>query len=71
MIDFTLDLIRSEIKSLTPEEGKQILVDACRHAQLPDDDPSLSERERALRKAAKEHAKVVRESKPFVMPVLK
>lgn len=71
MIDFTLDLIRSKIKSLTPGEGRQILADAWRHAQLPDDDPSLSEREQKLRKAAKEHVRVVRESKPFVMPVLK
>lgn len=65
-----LDILVSKIKSLTPEEIRQILVDSARDALLPDDDPSLSARERAFRKAAKEHAKLVRKSEPFVMSVL-
>ena len=70
-MDSIHDIILSEIKSLTSEGVKQAFANACRDALLPDDDPSLSERERALRKAAKEHAKVISESEPFVMPVLK
>ena len=71
MTDLTYDAFLSEIKNLTSEEVRQAFANACRDALLPDDDPSLSARDRALRKAAKEHAKVVRESESFVMPVLK